>query len=151
MATMPRHLRGLLIAFAAIFATSAAAGEVSACSMKEWGNAGCATVCGCCSSATTEAPTPAAQVEGRATRLRAPVAIETAPGGGCTCRSQEPAVPAPRPAPSPSGSRTQPGHAEHLAQPGPDHVAPIAISSQLPLTQSPPKIPLYLRNERLLF
>jgi hypothetical protein len=32
---------------------------------------------------------PAARVDGRATRLRAPVAIESAPGGGCSCRSQE--------------------------------------------------------------
>ncbi len=151
MATTPRCLRGLLIALAAISVASTAAGGASACSMKERGNAGCATVCGCCSSATTEAPSPAARVDGRATRLRAPMAIETASGGGCSCRSQKPAAPAPRPAPGTSGSRTQPGHAEPLAHSGPDHVARPAPGPQLPLTQSPPKIPLYLRNERLLF
>jgi hypothetical protein len=142
MAATPRYLRGLLIALAAISAASTAAGEASACSMRERGDAGCATVCGCCSPATTEAPAPAARVDGRATRLRAPMAIETAPGGGCSCRSQEPAAPAPRAAPSLSGSRTQPGLADPLAQSGPDHVARTALSSQLPLTQSPPKIPL---------
>ena len=77
MATTLRHLRGLLIAFAAIFAASTAASEASACSMKEWGNAGCASACGCCSSATTEAPAPAARVGGGATVLQAPAAIET--------------------------------------------------------------------------
>jgi hypothetical protein len=151
MATTLRHLRGPLIAFAAIFAASLPAGQASACSMMEPAKSACATACGCCSSATSQAPaTPVGMAEPVALRPT-PIACETAPGRGCSCSSREPAAPAPKPARSTAEGRTEPGHITAFAVPGEDHAARLAPSSQLPLTQGPPKVPLYLRNERLLF
>ena len=151
MATTLRHLRGPLIAFAAIFAVSLPAGQVSACSMMAPAKSACATACGCCSSATSQDPaTPVGMAEPAALRPT-PTACETAPGGGCSCRSPEPAAPAPKPARSTAESRTEAGHTDAFALPAEDQAARIASPSQLPLTQGPPKVPLYLRNERLLF
>ena len=151
MATMLRHLHGPLIAFAAIFAVSLTVGQASACSMMEPAKSACATACGCCSSATSQDPaTPVGMAE-PATLQPTPTACETAPGRGCSCRSREPAAPAPKPARSNAEGRTESGHTAAFILPDEDRAARLAPSSQLPLTQGPPKVPLYLRNERLLF
>lgn len=150
MAATLRRLRNLTIALAAIIAASLAAGEASACSAMRREAAACATACGCCSSPSDEASASAVAAE-RAASPRAPATCAMLPRSGCACRSQEPAAPAPRPARTAPESRTEPSQVAYLALPDDEGSARASLASRFPLTEDPPKIPLYLRNERLLF
>jgi hypothetical protein len=149
MAVTYRHLRGPLVAFAALLAASLASGEASACSMTEPARA---TACGCCAPASDEAPTTPTAVAEPAAMPRPLPDCQTTPGGGCSCRSRVPSAPAPQPSRGTAGGRAESDHVADIALPGDDRAVRIArSSSQLFLTQGPPKVPLYLRNERLLF
>jgi hypothetical protein len=151
MATTPRHIRTPLIALAAIFAAALAAGEASACSVMKQGDAACSTVCGCCSPRANEAPATSTEVARRANTPQAPRACQSAPRGDCSCRSQEPAAPARKPARSTAQGRAELGQSSAFVPLGEIFAARITPSPQVSANQSPPKTPLYLRNERLLF
>lgn len=146
----PRHLRRPLIAITAIFAASLAS-EASACSTMKSSPEACATVCGCCSPEVTGASTNRIEGAERAARPEVPGPCETAPGGACSCRSLEPLAPTPKPARSPVEGRPQPGQGSYFVHPGDEAAARDLLSPQVTPTQSSPKIPLYLRNARLLF
>ena len=151
MATMLRHLRGPLIAFTAIFAASLTVRPSVGLLDDGAGEDGLRD--GLRMLLVRDKPGPGDPGgHGRAAALRpTSTACETAPGGGCSCRSPEPAAPSPKPARSTAEGRTESGHTAAFTLLDEDHAARIAPSSQLPLTQGPPKVPLYLRNERLLF
>jgi hypothetical protein len=151
MATTIRHIRGSWIALAAVLAASSMAGDASACSMKTSAAKACAMACGCCSSASDEAPAVLAGLGEPAAVRPFRAACETAPGRGCSCGSQEPSAPAPKPARGSSDRRTESTHAADVALVDEGRALRVTPSPQLPLTASPPKMPLYLRNERLLF
>jgi hypothetical protein len=151
MATTLRQTRTPLIALAAIFAASLAAGEASACSAMKQGRGACVTVCGCCSPRANEAPAIGTGVARRATTPRVPALCRTAPGGDCSCRTQEPVAPARKPARSTAQDRPEPGQGSDFVPLGEAYAARSPLTPQVPATQSPPKTPLYLRNERLLF
>jgi hypothetical protein len=151
MATRHHPLRSLLIALAAIVAASLAVGEASACSMMKQGDGTCPTVCGCCSPQTNEAPATGSGVARRATTPLAPASCRTAPGRDCSCRSQGPAAPARKPARSTAQNRPELGQGSDFVPLGEAFAARSILTPQVPATQSPPKTPLYLRNERLLF
>lgn len=143
MATNLRHIRVLLIAPVAIVAMSCASGAASACAMARSEKAACASVCDCC-----ESPKAAAAP---ATVPQAPSGCDTAPCNPCSCRSQGPAAPSPKPDRGSNERRTQTSHSvEDAAAPG-DRALRTAPLPQFISTGGPPKVPLYLRNERLLF
>lgn len=143
------HLRRSLIVLATIFGGSLAPSAASACSMVPKGHAACSTVCGCCSPETNETR---ADVARPVAIPQAPVGCETSPGEACSCRSQEPAVPMPKPARGTTAEgRTELSQGSDFVPLGDDAAARITLSLTVSATQSPPKIPLYLRDERLLF
>ncbi len=151
MPSTPRHLRRPLIALVAIFAASFAADDASACSTMKQDQGACASACGCCTSGGNEAPGTRAEVATLATLPQAPGVGRPAPAENCSCRSQEPAAPSPKPARSTAGSRPELSDSSFFVQLGEAFAARTALTTQVPATQSPPKAPLYLRNERLLF
>lgn len=150
MPGIPRYDRRPLMALVAIFATSLAS-EASACSTMKASPAACATVCGCCSPETSEAPPSHPEAARVATMPRAPMACQSAPAEGCSCRSQEPAAPSPKPARGTAEGRPAPSQGSDLVCLGDEAAARDRLFPQVAPTQSPPKIPLYLRNARLLF
>jgi hypothetical protein len=86
-----------------------------------------------------------------ATTPVSPMGCEASPGGGCVCRSETPAAPSPKPARGETESRPDLGQSSDFLHVGDDAAARVPIGLRVPPTQSPPKIPLYLRNARLLF
>lgn len=153
MPITPRRACRPLIALAAIVATLLATSEVSACSTMKPGMGACNTACGCCSSGANDPPTTRTGVVEPAAMPRVPAACQTAPVGDCSCRTQGPAAPTPKPKPArgtPQG-RPELGQGSDFVHLGAAHVLRIALAPQVPATQSPPKVPLFLRNERLLF
>jgi len=151
MPSTPRHLRRPLIALVAIFAASFMASDASACSTMKQGQGACQTACGCCTSGGDDAPTTRAGVATPAALPQAAGLGRPAPAENCSCRSQEPAAPSPKPARSTAESRTELSAGSVFVQLGETFAARTALTPQVPSTQSPPKVPLYLRNERLLF
>jgi hypothetical protein len=151
MATTQSHIRTSLVAFLAICAASFVAGDASACSMMKQGNWACPTICGCCSIETKEALATGAAMTERATTPEAPASCRTAPGGNCSCRLEDPAVPARKPARSTVQRQHELGHSLDFVLLGDTYAARTTLAPQVPATQSPPKAPLYLQNERLLF
>lgn len=151
---MPTTLRRLcrpLIALAAIFGASLAS-EASACSSMKPGSGACDSACECCSPEATGAPTNRVEVAAeRAALPEAPVACQRTPGGGCSCRSQEPAAPTPKPDRNTAEGRSELGQGSDFVHRGDEAAARALLSPRVTPTQSPPKIPLYLRNSRLLF
>jgi hypothetical protein len=150
-----RHFRRLLIALAAIFAASFVASDASACSAMKQGMADCGSSCGCCTGAKREA-SPAraeAEVARPVTVLLLPIPRVgcPAPVESCSCCSRDPAVPQPRPARSTAESRPEVSKGSVFVESGEAFVARTALAPQVPATQSPPRAPLYLQNERLLF
>jgi hypothetical protein len=150
MATTLRQLCRPLIALVAIFAAPLAS-EASAGSTMKPGPGACATVCGCCSPEAIEAPTNRAGVTERVALTEAPALCEPSPGGGCLCRSQEPAAPSPKPARSTAEGRSEQDQAPEFVHLGEAAGTQDLLSPQVISTQCPPKIRLYLRNARLLF
>jgi len=137
-----RHLRRSLMALAAVFAASFAASDASACSSMKSGGAACATVCGCCLPSANDAPAAAPL---------APLACEASANEGCVCRTDQPAAPNQKPSRTAEDRRTELNPGLDFVQPGDDAAArPKAGRVAVP-THAPPKIPLYLRNARLLF
>ena len=154
MSSIVRHFRRPLIALAAVVAALSAAGEASACSTMKRADSACAaaTSCGCCTTGAAESTASRSVGLSPAAVPAAPSTCEATPGGGCGCRSQDPAAPAPRPPQGPSGHRTEPGHGPAFAHLACDLSAPFqGASAIVPAHPSPPRTPLYLRNERLLF
>jgi hypothetical protein len=152
MALTFRHIRTSLVALVAIVAPSFAAADASACSTMKQGNWACPTVCGCCPSQTDAVPAPGgADMTKRATTPEAPASCRTAPGGGCSCRLEDPAAPARKPARSTVQRQHELGHSSDFVLLGEHFAARTTLTPQVPATQSPPKAPLYLQNERLLF
>jgi hypothetical protein len=151
MALAFRHIRTSLVALVAIVAASFAAADASACSTMKQGNWACPTVCGCCSTETNEAPATGADMTERATTPEAPASCRTAPGGGCSCRLEDPAAPARKPTRSTVQRQHERGHSSDFVLLGEAYAARTTLTPQVPATQSPPKAPLYLQNERLLF
>lgn len=134
------------MALVAIFAASLTASEAAACVSMNSGGGSCATACGCCSPEASEVPATAA-----AAARQAQTGCEMSPGEGCVCRPDEPVAPTQKPSRTAAEGRPEPGHASEFVQLGDDAAARIKAGLKVPPTQSPPKIPLYLRNARLLF
>ena len=151
MFSTPRHLRRPLIALVAIFAASFAAGDAAACSTMKPGQGACQTACGCCKSEAGEASSTHTLVATHATVPVMPRVAHSAPAEGCSCRSQAPAAPTPKPAQSTPEGRPKPSYISEFVHFGEAFAARLVLVPQVPATQSPPKAPLYLRNERLLF
>ena len=151
MLSTPRHFRRPLIALVAIVAASFAAGDAAACSTMKPGQGACQTVCGCCTSGANEVSSTHAPVVTHATVPQTPGVGQPAPAEGCSCRSQEPAAPTPKPARNTAESRPEPSNSSEFVHFGEAFAARPVLAPQVPATQSPPKAPLYLRNERLLF
>jgi hypothetical protein len=149
MITTVRHLCRPRLAFVAIVAALWMTTDASACSTMSQDRPACLTICGCCSPETGA---------GRATRAAGPMATSpaplgcaTSPGGGCPCCVQEPAAPAPGPDRSTTEGRAEPGAGGDFGPFGADGAARIRLVSRVSMIQGPPKTPLYLRIERLLF
>src|SRR3954453_3323874 len=123
MASTLRHIRTPLIALAAIFAASLAAGEASACSTMKQGQGTCVTVCGCCSPQTDGAPTTGAGIAPRATTPSVPASCREAPGGDCSFHTQEPAAPPRKPAQSAAQDRPELGQGPHFVPLGEAYAA----------------------------
>jgi hypothetical protein len=87
----------------------------------------------------------------RAITPEAPAACQTVPDRDCSCRPQEPAAPAHQPARGSAQGRPELGQTWDFVHLGESIAARTTLTPQVPVTQSPPKTPLYLRNERLLF
>jgi hypothetical protein len=152
MATTQSHIRTSLVAFLAICAASFVAGEAPACSMMTQGKWACPIVCGCCSSQTNAVPaTGGADMTERATTPQAPASCQAAPAGDCSCRLEDPAAPARQPTRSTAQRQHELGHSSDFVLLGEAYAARTTLTPQVPATQSPPKAPLYLLNERLLF
>ncbi|AGA27776.1 hypothetical protein [Singulisphaera acidiphila] len=149
-----RNLRRSLIVLATIFGASLAAGDASACSTMARGDRACDTVCGCCTPKTNGALGTETDVESARSTAMAPAVpagCETSPGGACSCRSQEPVAPTPKPSQTTAEGRTELSSGLACVYFGDDSTTRIKLALQVPATQNPPKTPLYLRNERLLF
>jgi hypothetical protein len=142
-----RQLCRPLIALSAIVLASLAS-DASACEMVKAKAGACVSVCECC---TPAAPVPASRFEVAQVATTQPIACQTAPGTGCPCQVREPGAPEPRPTRNTDVSRSAQdlglnaiclGDAAEPRDLRTPEVAPI---------QSPPNVPLYLRNARLLF
>ncbi|WP_406694840.1 hypothetical protein V5E97_27735 [Singulisphaera sp. Ch08] len=149
-----RHFRRSLIVLATVFGASLVASNASACATMSRGDRVCITVCGCCSPERNDVPATGADVELASPTMatpQVPMGCETTPGGACSCRSQEPVTPTPKPSRSTAEGRTELSSGSACVSFGDDSAARIKLALQVPATQNPPKTPLYLRNERLLF
>ena len=135
----------------AIFAASLTASEAAACSSMKSSGGACAPACGCCSPEANEAPAAQAAVDRPAATPQPLTACEAAPGEGCVCRTDEPAAPTQKPASPTVEGRIEFSQGSDFVQLGDDAAARLKAELKVPPTQSPPKIPLYLRNARLLF
>lgn len=151
MLGITRHLRRPLIALAAIAAALFATSDASACSTMKQSQRACATVCGYCTSARGDNPAPRAEGAASVVSPHAAAVSGTAPAKECSCRSQEPAAPSPKPARRSAEDRPELNEGSAYVQPGEAFDARTVTAPQAPPTQSPPKAPLYLRNERLRF
>jgi len=155
MSSTLHYLRRSLMVVATLFTASLAAGEASACSAMRPGQGGCVTVCSCC--ATDLAASLEQDQAWPVAVPQRPVRCESSsvPGGACTCRSQDPMAPTsvPKPARSTAEGRggAELGLNTAFLPPGDDLARRNTCLSRGPATQSPPKVPLYLRNERFLF
>ena len=69
----------------------------------------------------------------------------------CTSQGLSPSRPARKPARSAAQDRPELGQGPDFVPLGEAYAARSPLTPQVPATQSPPKTPLYLRNERLLF
>ena len=144
----PRHLWIALAAFVGALLTSG--GASASCTMtKDAGD--CPPVCGCCKAPASDGPTPEAagpttvhqQVPARSGDV-----CPDAPG--CECRSQAPTAPEPKPGQRTTVERSDPGRDADLGWFDFD-AAPRLMTFSAPATASPPqKLPIYLRNSRLL-
>ncbi|SIO57925.1 hypothetical protein SAMN05444166_5525 [Singulisphaera sp. GP187] len=157
MSTTLRHLRHSLIVLATIVGASLAASETSACTTMARGDRACVTVCGCCTTKTNDVPANGVNV---AVELVSPTVVipqvpagcaTSSPGGACSCRSQEPVAPTPKPSRTTAEGRTELSPGSACVPFGDDSATRIQLALQVPAVQNPPKTPLYLRNERLLF
>jgi hypothetical protein len=152
MALAFRHIRTSLVVLVAIVAALFAAADASACLTMKQGNRACPTVCGCCLPQTDAVPAPGvADMTERATTSEAPASCRTVPGGDCSCRPQDAAAPARKPTRSTAHRQHELGHGSDFVFLGETYAARTTLTPQVPATQSPPKAPLYLQNERLLF
>ena len=141
-----QHLRHLTIALAAIFVTSLAS-EASACSMMmKSGTQACTTTCGCCNSDQADVVQPVVNP------VRTEIPCGTSNSDGCLCRSDNPVAPSTPPVRTSIENRSELGQVTlALAIFNEESVRPTLRGQQTVITQTPPKIPLYLRNGHLLF
>lgn len=144
----PRHS---WIALAAIVGALLASGGASvSCTMpKDAGD--CPPVCGCCKAPASGSPTPEAAGPTTVHQHVAAHSGDVCPDApGCECRSQAPTAPEPKPGQRTTVERSDPGRDAGLGWLDFD-AAPKLMTFSVPATASPPqKLPIYLRNSRLL-
>jgi hypothetical protein len=150
MLSTPRHLGRPLIALVAIVAASLTASEAAACSSMKSGGGSCATVRSCCKSEASHAPATQTELVIPAATPGALRTCETSPGEDCVCSSEEPAAPAQESSRTEAEGRSELGQGSAFVHLG-DDAARIKAGLKVVPTHGPPKIPLYLRNARLLF
>ena len=151
MPSSSRYLRRPLIALAAMAAALFATSDASACSMMKQSQGACATVLACCTGERGGAP--ATHIEGAISFAspHASAVSRSVPSQHCSCRAQEPAAPAPKPSQTSAENRLELNVGSAYAQRGEAFAVRAVSIPTTPSIQSPPKVPLYLRNERLLF
>ncbi len=153
-ATMPiaRHKhRHSWIALAAIVGALLTSGGASASCTIPTDAGDCPPVCGCCNATASDSPTPDAAgptTVHQDVPPRTGNACREAPG--CECRSQAPTAPEPKPGQRTTVERSDSGRDLALGGLGFD-AAPRLMTFSVPATASlPQKLPIYLRNSRLL-
>jgi uncharacterized membrane protein YhaH (DUF805 family) len=115
------------------------------------GRRGLPPVCGCCKAPASASPTPEAAGPAMA-RQHVPARTgDVCPDApGCECRSQAPTAPEPKPGQRTTVERSDPGRDAALGWLDFD-AAPRLMTFSVPATAGPPrKLPIYLRNSRLL-
>ena len=152
---MPHLFRQLglpLIAGLAFMAASLAS-EVFGCSSMKTTPGTCATACGCCSPSLSKVTTNRLASARSEAQPRVPTTSQTFRGPSLCCCSPEPAAPNRKPTGDTPSSRSQQQQElcyVHLGDYD-DVVARDLLTQRSPNTGLTPKIPIYLRNSRLLF
>ena len=143
----PRHSWIALAAFVGALLTSS--GVSASCTKPDAG--ACPPVCGCCKTPGSDSPTPEAAgttTVHRQVPTRTGDVCPDAPG--CECRPQAPTAPEPKPGQRTTVEKSDPGRDAALGWLDFD-TTPRLMTFSVPATASPPrKLPLYLRNSRLL-